>query len=50
MMSKDKSNKEIFRQRAFHKMIDRGIKDVREGRTISNEEMKQRIKSWSNEE
>lgn len=42
----DASYEEIFRELAFEKMIARGLKDSREGRTISNEEMKRRISAW----
>ena len=34
---------EIIRELAFHRMIERGLKDSEEGRTISNEEMEARI-------
>lgn len=39
----DSSFDEIFRELAFEQMVGRGIGDSREGRTISNEEMKRRI-------
>ncbi len=42
----DASYEEILRELAFEKMIARGLKDSREGRTISNEEMKRRISAW----
>ncbi len=41
----DSSYEEILRELAFALMIERGLKDSREGRTISNEEMKRRIQS-----
>ncbi len=42
----DSSYAEILRELAFEKMIDRGLKDSREGRTVSNEEMKAKIGQW----
>ena len=42
----DSSYDEIVRELAFHVMIERGLKDSDEGRTISNEEMQARINTW----
>ena len=42
----DSSYDEIMRELAFHLMIERGLKDSDEGRTISNEEVELRIKTW----
>jgi predicted transcriptional regulator len=42
----DSSYDEIVRELAFHVMIERGLKDSDEGRTISNEEMNARINTW----
>ena len=42
----DASYDEIIRELAFERMIDRGLKDSRNGRIISNEKMGQRIKTW----
>ena len=42
----DASYEEIIRELAFAGMVDRGIKDAREGRVISNEEMGKRIWLW----
>ena len=42
----DSSYDEIIRELAFHLMIDRGLKDSDEGRTISNEEMEARLNTW----
>ena len=42
----DSSYDEIIRELAFHAMIERGLKDVDDGRTISNEEMEARINTW----
>jgi predicted transcriptional regulator len=43
----DSSYEEILRELAFHRMVEQGIEDSNAGRTISNDEMKRRIKSWS---
>ena len=37
---------DIVRKLAFDLMVQRGLKDSDERRTISNEEMKRRIKTW----
>ena len=42
----DSSYDEILRELAFARMIERGLEDSRENRTISNETMKHRIKTW----
>jgi predicted transcriptional regulator len=42
----DRSYDEIVRVLAFDLMVKRGLKDSDEGRTISNEEMHRRIKTW----
>ena len=42
----DASYEEIMRELTFERMVDRGLDDSRNGRTISNEDMKQRIHSW----
>jgi len=42
----DSSYDEIVRVLAFDLMVKRGLKDSDEGRTISNEEMHRRIKTW----
>lgn len=42
----DSSYDEIIRELAFDLMVQRGLKDTDEGRTISNEEMERRIKTW----
>ncbi len=42
----DSSFDEILRELAFAKMVERGLADSDKGRTISNEEMKRRIRSW----
>lgn len=42
----DSSYDEIVRELAFEAMVQRGLKDSDDGRTISNEEMQHRIKTW----
>lgn len=42
----DSSYEEILRELAFEQMIDRGVKDSRDGNVISNEDMSTRIKVW----
>ena len=42
----DSSREEIVRELAFHVMIERGLADSDTKRTISNEEMAHRIRSW----
>jgi len=42
----DSSYEEIIRELAFERMVERGLKDSRSRRVISNKEMKHRIKTW----
>lgn len=42
----DSSCDEVIRALAFDLMVQRGLKDSDEGRTITNEEMHRRIKTW----
>jgi len=42
----DSSPEEIVRELAFHVMVQRGLADSKAGRTISNEDMQHRIRSW----
>jgi predicted transcriptional regulator len=42
----DASYEEIVRELAFAGMVDRGLKDAREGRIVSNEEIGERIRLW----
>ena len=42
----DSSYEEILRELAFEQMIERGLKDSREGKVISSEEMSSRINAW----
>lgn len=42
----DSSREEIVRELAFHVMVERGIADSDAKRTISNDEMGHRIRTW----
>ncbi len=42
----DATYEEIMRELAFEKMVDRGLKDARNGRVISNEDMERQIRTW----
>ena len=42
----DSSPEEIVRELAFHVMVERGLADSDANRTISNEAMERRIRSW----
>lgn len=42
----DSSYDEILKELAFNRMIQKGLKDSKENKTISNDEMKNRIKQW----
>ena len=42
----DSSTEEIIRELAFHVMVERGLADSDSKRTISNEDMARRIRSW----
>lgn len=44
----DSSYDEILKELAFHRMIEHGLYDSEQSRTISNQEMERRIRSWSN--
>ena len=43
----DSSYDEILHELALDRMIDRGLADSKAGRTVSDEEAKRRIESWS---
>jgi predicted transcriptional regulator len=43
----DATYDEIMRELAFRLMVDRGLEDARAGRSISNEEMGHRIRTWA---
>lgn len=42
----DSSFDEILRELAFARMIERGLADVDEGRTLSHEEVRREVDSW----
>ncbi|MBS3952492.1 MAG: hypothetical protein KGZ88_06050 [Methylomicrobium sp.] len=42
----DASYDEIMRELAFECMVNRGLADSRQKRTLSNEEIERRIQSW----
>jgi predicted transcriptional regulator len=42
----DATYEEILRELAFARTVERGLTNVRDGRTISNEEMGRRIRLW----
>jgi predicted transcriptional regulator len=42
----DSTPEEIVRELAFHVMVQRGLADADAGKTISNEDMQHRIRSW----
>jgi len=42
----DASYEDILRELSYEQMVDKGLADVRAGRTISNVEMKKRIAQW----
>ena len=42
----DSSPEEIVRELAFHVMVERGLVDSDTKRTISNDDMARRIRSW----
>ena len=43
----DSTYDEILKELAFHRTVEKGLDDSRKGKTISNEEMKRRIKTWA---
>ena len=42
----DSTTEELVRELAFHLMVQRGLADSQAKRTIDNEEMARRIRSW----
>jgi hypothetical protein len=42
----DSSREEIVRELAFHVMVERGLADSDAKRTMSNDDMGHRIRSW----
>ena len=45
-MPDDSTYDEILKELAFNRMIERGLEDSKFNRTISNEQMKQKIAQW----
>ncbi len=45
----DSSYDELIKELAFARMVDRGLKDVEAGRTVSNEDVHREIASWRNQ-
>ncbi len=43
----DSSADELLREIAFSRMVERGLADSDQGRTIEHEEMAERIASWA---
>jgi predicted transcriptional regulator len=42
----DSSYDEILRELAFNRMVDKGLDNVWSGRTVSNEDVSRRIRTW----
>ncbi len=42
----DSSYDEILRDLPFARMVERGLADSQTGRTVKNDEMSRRIKTW----
>lgn len=42
----DSSYEEILKELAFARMVEKGLTDSKEKRTVSNAQVKQKIKSW----
>jgi predicted transcriptional regulator len=42
----DSTFEEILRELAFAHMVDRGLEDSRDGKLISNEEVRRRLDAW----
>jgi len=45
-LPEDTSYDEILKELAFDRMIQRGLRDSQNNKTISNQEMQNRIKQW----
>ncbi len=45
-LPEDTSYDEILKELAFDRMIQRGLKDSKENKIISNQDMANRIKQW----
>jgi predicted transcriptional regulator len=46
----DATFEEMLRELAFEKMIEQGLSDSRQGKSLSNEEMKRRISAWQKQD
>jgi len=44
----DSTDDEILKELAIHRMIEHGLADSKQGRTIFNKEVERRIRPWSN--
>lgn len=42
----DMTDEEILRELLFHRMINRGLKDIEEGRVVDHEDVLKEIDSW----
>lgn len=42
----DSSYEEILRELAFARMVERGLEDVDQGRTVPHEEVRREVESW----
>jgi ribosomal protein S3AE len=42
----DSSYEEILKELAFERMVERGLADSRSGKTVSDAQLKRRIKLW----
>ena len=43
----DSSYEELIRELAFARMVERGLRDSEERRTISSEELRSRVDTWA---
>lgn len=43
----DSSFDDLLRKLAFHRMVERGLKDAADSATLTTDQLRQRIKSWS---
>ena len=42
----DSTYDEILKELAFARMVERGLENSRNGKTISNDEMRRKIREW----
>ena len=47
-LPEDATYEELLRELAFEAMIERGLDDVRHNRTITDSELKERLRAWQN--